>query len=50
MEGYEQPDWVSESNLNCGGLIYDFGQRAKVIGRFHVMESDYEPEEIEPRL
>lgn len=44
LKGYEQPDWIGEPDLNCGGLIYDFEQKSKANGRFHVMETEYEPE------
>lgn len=41
-KGYQDPTWVKEEDLNCGGLIYDFNERQKSRNRFQVMQSHEE--------
>lgn len=38
-KGFEEPTWVSERALNCGGLIYDFERELKTKERFSTMQS-----------
>ena len=37
--GYNEPQWVLEEDLSCGGLLFDFHERLKARNRFGVMQS-----------
>ncbi|OWY97574.1 hypothetical protein PHMEG_00031866, partial [Phytophthora megakarya] len=41
--GYEDPTWVDEADLNCGGLLYEFLRDRANRNRFGVMQSHEEP-------
>jgi len=37
-QGYSKPTWEPESNLSCGGLIYDFEKSKRMKNRFKIAQ------------
>jgi len=38
-KGYDDPEWIPMTQLNCGALLYDFNQGAKARARFRAMQA-----------
>ncbi|OWY92978.1 LOW QUALITY PROTEIN: hypothetical protein PHMEG_00037785 [Phytophthora megakarya] len=38
-KGYNDPEWLPASQLNCGGLLYEFNQGARARDRFRSMQA-----------
>jgi len=38
-KGYDDPEWIPESQLNCGALLYEFNQGARARARFRAMQA-----------
>ncbi|OWZ14400.1 LOW QUALITY PROTEIN: reverse transcriptase [Phytophthora megakarya] len=38
-EGYNDPEWLPASQLNCGGLLYEFNQGARARARLRSMQA-----------
>ena len=37
-KGYEEPTWVAEEAMNCGGLLYDYHRRKRAVNRYAAMQ------------
>jgi hypothetical protein len=38
-KGYDDPEWIPMTQLNCGALLYEFNQGAKARARFRAMQA-----------
>jgi hypothetical protein len=38
-KGYDDPEWIPMTQLNCGALLYEFNQGAKARTRFRAMQA-----------
>ena len=37
-KGYEEPSWVAEEAMNCGGLLHDYHRRRRAANRYAAMQ------------